>query len=104
MWEETVMSDEQLEKLLGEDFKTAYSGHVEEYQSIAKAQAEITAKITMRRVCYMIGRWLESTITDDDDIPRLDEPFPVKVTGLDIIRMRDSGLLPKGASQEADKP
>jgi len=43
-----------------------------------------------------IGKWLESTITDE--IPeRLDEPFPVKVTGLDILRMRDSGLLPKGA-------
>ncbi len=43
-----------------------------------------------------IGKWLESTITDE--IPeRLDEPFPVKVTGLDILRMRESGLLPKGA-------
>ena len=44
-----------------------------------------------------IGRWLESTITDE--IPeRLDEPFPVKVTGLDIIRMRDEGLLPQRAA------
>ena len=49
-----------------------------------------------------IGRWLESTITDE--IPeRLDEPFPVKVTGLDILRMRDSGLLPKGAEPETSK-
>ena len=49
-----------------------------------------------------IGRWLESTITDE--IPeRLDEPFPVKVTGLDIIRMRNSGLLPKGAEPELIK-
>ena len=43
-----------------------------------------------------IGKWLESTITDDTP-ERLDEPFPVKVTGLDILRMRDAGLLPKGA-------
>jgi len=49
-----------------------------------------------------IGKWLESTITDE--IPeRLDEPFPVKVTGLDILRMRDSGLLPKGAEPKAAK-
>lgn len=42
-----------------------------------------------------IGRWLESTITGE--IPdRLDEPFPVKVTGLDILRMRETGLLPRG--------
>ena len=46
-----------------------------------------------------IGKWLESTITDE--IPeRLDEPFPVKVTGFDILRMRDLGLLPKGAKPE----
>ena len=49
-----------------------------------------------------IGKWLESTITDE--IPeRLDEPFPVKVTGLDILRMRDLGLLPKGAKPDATK-
>lgn len=49
-----------------------------------------------------IGKWLESTITDE--IPeRLDEPFPVKVTGLDILRMRDGGLLPKGVESEAKK-
>ena len=49
-----------------------------------------------------IGRWLESTITDE--IPeRLDEPFPVKVTGLDILRMREAGLLPKGAEPAATK-
>ncbi len=46
-----------------------------------------------------IGKWLESTITEK--IPeRLDEPFPVKVTGFDILRMRDAGLLPKGVEQE----
>ena len=46
-----------------------------------------------------IGRWLESTITGE--IPeRLDDPFPVKVTGLDIIRMRDAGLLPLTAEAE----
>lgn len=49
-----------------------------------------------------IGRWLESTITDETP-ERLDEPFPVKVTGFDIIRMRDSGLLPKGAAKETAK-
>jgi len=49
-----------------------------------------------------IGKWLESTITDETP-QRLDEPFPVKVTGLDILRMRDSGLLPKGAEPEAAK-
>jgi hypothetical protein len=42
-----------------------------------------------------IGEWLESTITGK--VPKtLDEPFPVKVTGWDIIRMRDEGLLPQG--------
>jgi len=46
-----------------------------------------------------IGRWLESTITDEPP-ERLDESFPIKVTGLDILRMRDSGLLPKGAVLE----
>lgn len=49
-----------------------------------------------------IGKWLENTITDETP-ERLDEPFPVKVTGLDILRMRDSGLLPKGAETEATK-
>jgi len=49
-----------------------------------------------------IGKWLESTITDENP-ERLDEPFPVKVTGLDIIRMRDWGLLPKGAEPETSK-
>ncbi|MBA7680817.1 hypothetical protein ES703_89138 [subsurface metagenome] len=46
-----------------------------------------------------IGKWLESTITDETP-ERLDEPFPVKVTGLDILRMRNAGLLPKGAELE----
>ena len=49
-----------------------------------------------------IGKWLESTITDETP-ERLDEPFPVKVTGLDILRMRDAGLLPKGAEPEVTK-
>ena len=49
-----------------------------------------------------IGKWLESTITDE--VPeKLDEPFPVKVTGLDILRMRDAGLLPQGAEPEVTK-
>ena len=33
-----ILNDEELEELLGEDFATAYSGHVEEYRSVAKAQ------------------------------------------------------------------
>jgi len=50
----------------------------------------------------VIGRWLEGTIKGE--IPdRLDKPFPVRVTGLDIIRMRDSGLLPKEAIQKATR-
>jgi len=49
-----------------------------------------------------IGKWLESTITDGSP-ERLDEPFPVKVTGLDILRMRDAGLLTKGAEPEVTK-
>jgi len=44
-----------------------------------------------------IGRWLESTITEEPP-ERLDEPFPVRVTGLDILRMK-AGLLPKGAEK-----
>ena len=55
----------------------------------------------MSKEVKKIGRWLESTITGE--IPeRLDAPFPVKVTGLDILRMRD-GLLPRGAEPEATK-
>jgi len=43
-----------------------------------------------------IGHWLERTI--EGELPeRLDAAFPVKVTGLDIIRMRDAGLLPEKA-------
>ena len=42
-----------------------------------------------------IGKWLESTITEETP-ERLDKPFPVKVTGLDILRMREAGLLPEG--------
>ena len=38
--EKGLMSDEELEKLLGEDFRTAYSGHVAEYQDIAQAQVQ----------------------------------------------------------------
>lgn len=49
-----------------------------------------------------IGKWLENTITDETPI-KLDEPFPVRVTGLDIIRMRDSGLLPMGAEPDVTK-
>ena len=46
-----VLTDEELEKLLGEDFRTAYSGHVAEYRSIAKAQrdADIEALFKMAR-------------------------------------------------------
>jgi hypothetical protein len=33
-----LISDEEMEKLLGEDFSTAYSGHVNEYHIIAQAQ------------------------------------------------------------------
>ena len=46
-----------------------------------------------------IGRWLESTIIGE--IPeRLDEPFPVQVSGLDILRMRETGLLPMGVEKD----
>ncbi|MBA7478886.1 hypothetical protein ES707_14314 [subsurface metagenome] len=39
-----------------------------------------------------VGKWLESTLPIE--LPeRLDVPWPVKVTGLDIIRLRDTGRL-----------
>ena len=43
--EDTVMSDEELETLLDIEFKYTFSGHVEEYRMIAKAQAEISFKM-----------------------------------------------------------
>ncbi len=43
-----VLSDEKLEELLGEDFKTAYSGHIAEYRSIAKAQCDADIKALFR--------------------------------------------------------
>jgi len=53
---------------------------------------------TMNEDVKAIGRWLESTITGE--LPeRLDEPFPVRVTGFDILRMREAGLLPIGAEK-----
>jgi len=38
--DELLLTDREMEKLLGEDFKTAYSRHIAEYHSIAKAQIE----------------------------------------------------------------
>lgn len=59
-------------------------------------------ELDMSEEIKKIGKWLESTITDETP-ERLDDPFPVKVTGLDILRMRDAGLLPKGAEPELTK-
>ena len=36
--ERARLTEKELEDLLGEDFSTAYSGHVAEYQTIADAQ------------------------------------------------------------------
>ncbi len=58
-------------------------------------QILIVREAARREAFKEVGKWLESTITDDSP-ERLDEPFPVKVTGLDILKMRDAGLLPKG--------
>jgi len=54
----------------------------------------IVREAARREAFKEVGEWLESTITDESP-ERLDEPFPVKVTGLDIIRMRDAGFSPK---------
>ena len=54
---DTVMSDEQLEDLLGEDFKTAYSGHIKEYQAIAKAQAEISFRAGIGEVVEELEKY-----------------------------------------------
>lgn len=62
-------------------------------------QILIVRKAARREAFKEVGKWLEGTITDESP-KRLDEPFPVKVSGLDILRMRDSGLLPKGAVLE----
>ena len=43
-----VLTDEELEELLGEDFSTAYSGHVVEYRSIAKAQRDADIETLFR--------------------------------------------------------
>ena len=45
---DTVMKREQLEILLGEDFRTAYSGHVAEYKNIAETQAKISFPLGKR--------------------------------------------------------
>jgi len=36
-----VLSDEELEKLLGVEFETEYSGHVRDYRNIAQAQLDV---------------------------------------------------------------
>lgn len=43
-----LLGDEEIEQLIGVEFKTAYSGHVEEYRSIAKAQLKKVAEIIKR--------------------------------------------------------
>jgi len=38
--EGALLTDEQLEESTGVEFKTAYSGHIEEYRGVAKAQLQ----------------------------------------------------------------
>ena len=40
-----LLSDEELQELLGVDFKTAYSGHIAEYQAVAQAQLKKVVEI-----------------------------------------------------------
>jgi len=47
-----MLTDEQLEKLLGDDFKTAYTGHVDECHLIAETQEKQTLK--------EVGEWMEN--------------------------------------------
>ncbi len=61
-------------------------------------QILIVREAARREAFKEIGRWLESTIIKETP-ERLDEPFPVIVTGLDILRMREAGFLPMGAGK-----
>ena len=53
--DEGILSDEAMENLLGEDFSTAYSGHVAEYRVISKAQKAITRKDTIKEIKQLIS-------------------------------------------------
>ena len=55
-----LLSDKQLEELLGEDFKTVYSGHVEEYRSIAKAQSKRWMELLKQRAMFVAWEWKDS--------------------------------------------
>ena len=56
-FEGMVLTKAAQERLLGEDFSTAYSGHVAEYQDIAKAQheADMAAEVACPCRCHGQG-------------------------------------------------
>jgi len=45
-----LLTDEEMEKILGIDFTTAYSGHIAEYKAIRNAQADLTRKEMETRI------------------------------------------------------
>lgn len=58
-----------------------------------KRPPDIVFAITRSDTLREVGKWLESTLSGE--LPdRLDIPWPVKVTALDILRLRESGRLP----------
>ena len=86
---DTVMRDEQLEELLGVDFRTAYSGHVAEYRSIAKAQAETSFKAG-----YMLGT---------KDTLETDVPFAKQEVRKEVVEWIDKNLEPYWRSVSTTK-
>lgn len=50
---EWMLTDEEIEGLIGIEFKNTYSGHIAEYQAIAKAQ---DAKTKRELVKWLFGR------------------------------------------------
>jgi len=45
-----LLTDEEMGKILGIDFTTAYSGHIAEYKAIRDAQADLTRKEIDKKV------------------------------------------------------
>ena len=57
---DSMMSDKELEELLGEDFSTAYSGHIAEYRKIAEISFKAGIKTVVDWVeehTHNIGDW-----------------------------------------------
>lgn len=57
--EDRWLKDEEMEQLLGIDFATAYSGHVEEYRDIRKAQDIRTAELTRKEDIELLEKLAE---------------------------------------------